>query len=199
MILGIDADQFEVPHRALLVAIVTGHSNAFEQTARRSTATSTPGMPVNLLDTVGGSLASEVVTLHHAGETTTFGGSGHIDLFDFVELLDGDFVADTKFGVATEFFDEPLRLAIGLGNRFDAGIGSLFGSFGIELGDMASLGSRGEFSSFVFKAELDGGVAVSLLCSNLQNVTGPGLDNGHWNGGAVFQVDLRHPDFAAEY
>jgi hypothetical protein len=76
-------------------------------------------VPVNLLDTVRGSLTREIVTFHHTGVATPLTGPHNVNTSNPIELLDGDRRTNLKIRRAAELTNKPLRLATGLLNRLD--------------------------------------------------------------------------------
>ena len=120
--------------------------------------------------------------------------------FDFGEGFDFDLAADGQIAGGTrDFADELLRLAVGLGQQFDAGRRSLLGAFAVELGNLTPVTAIGQAARLVGKAELHRFVAVPLLGADQKYVARARFDHRHRDHLARFVVNLRHPDLAAEY
>ena len=85
------------------------------------------------------------------------------------------------FDRAAELADEPLRFAVGLGERLDAGFGPRLGPLAVELATWPRWLRLARRRGLSRKPNLNRFVAVALHGAQLQHVAGTGLDHGHRN------------------
>jgi hypothetical protein len=138
------------------------------------------------------------MSFHDARKSAALAGPDHIDSLYFGELTDRYGGADFQLRIAAKFANETLRFAVSLGDEFDAGVTAILGSLAVQLSDVSAFGATCQATGLIFEAHLDSLITVSLLIANLKHMTWAGLDYGHWDRTSVFQVNLCHPDFAAE-
>ena len=154
---------------------------------------------MHLLHAVRGPLPLEAVPLHDARGATALGRAGDVDRLDPLEKIDREHLADLgPVEHAPQLPDEPLRLAVGLGNWGNAGFRQPLGPLALELCDLATNRATGETAGLVEKAQLDGRVAIPLDGPHDHYRTGPRLDDGDGHRSAIGVEDLRHADLAAE-
>jgi hypothetical protein len=211
VIFFINADHLQVTYGDLAITVLASHATPLEKPARAGTHTGTPGVAMDLLDAMGGSLARKVVPFHYAGKATPLAGGCYIDRNDFGEVCDCYLLADlVTFGVARELADKLLGLALCPGCKFDAGILSSPGSLAVELAaDMttfatsclalASAGTTILGTLLVQETKLHGLVAVGFVIANLQDVAGTCFNDRDRHGLASIVKNLCHPDLPAEY
>ena len=95
VIFFINADHLQVTYGDLAITVLASHATSLEKPARAGTHTGTPGVAVDLLDAMGGSLAGKVVPFHHAGKAVAFGAALHVDELAFLEdLIEFELLAD---------------------------------------------------------------------------------------------------------
>src|SRR5207244_3012623 len=113
---------------------------------------------VVFLDAVTGRQARETVPFHRAGRATALRRADHVHRGHVLEnLADRQELADRVLArsVEAELADVPLRLAVGLGHRRDAGLGTRLAALRFEVGrDVAALRPGRVAPLLVLKAEL---------------------------------------------
>src|SRR5262249_43998449 len=88
VVLGVDADDAQVPRGDALVAVLARHADALlgpAATAVAGVGRDTTALPVALLDAVAAAEAAEVVALHRAGEAAALAGADHVHLLGVLE------------------------------------------------------------------------------------------------------------------
>jgi hypothetical protein len=153
---------------------------------------------MHLLDAMRRTLAGEIVPLHDTSETTTFTCTSHIHPLDVRELINRDLSPDFKVSFPTEFTNELLWLTPCLGNQLNARSSKLLGTLAIQLRNVTTLTATRQTTRLVLKTQLNGLIAISIFTANLQHMTRTRLDNRNRHCLPVLQVNLCHPDFAAE-
>jgi hypothetical protein len=63
---------------------------------------------------------------------------------------------------------------------------------------MPPLGATRQTPWLVFETQLNRLIAIAILAANLQHMTRTCLNHGNGHCPSVLEVNLRHPDFAAE-
>jgi len=214
VVLCVYPHQVEVPDGCLSIAVLAGHPHPFIGTTGVSTHPDRTDCPVNLLDTVAGSLALKVVSLHDTRETATFAGPDNVDCLKLLDCLDSQYL--TNFATVTGIFlaklaNEPLWLTVRLGEWLDACRLPLLLILATELNDLASLATSRtpsipliRWTGLVFnrqlivKTDLHGIIAVAIDGSHLQDRTRTGFDHSYGNDFAILTVNLRHSDFSTK-
>ena len=154
---------------------------------------------MHLFDAVRGPLAVEIMPFHHAGGAAALARADHVDRFDLGEDVDLQFLADLQAIDSTaELANETLRFAIGLWHGLDAGGGTAPLPFAVEFGDLTASGAAGKTAGLIEIAQLNGLVAVFLLCPQLKDAAGASLDHRCRDHLAGLIKNLCHPDLAAE-
>ena len=97
-----------------------------------------------------------------------------------------------------EFANEPLGFGVGLGDRLNAGGGTLLLTLALQTGDVAALAAAGQTTGLVQESELDRFVAVAVGRLHLEDMARTRLDHGNRNYVSGGVKNLRHPDLAAE-
>ena len=156
-------------------------------------------MAVYFLHAVRRALPLEMVPLDHARGTTSFRRADDVDREDSLECPDPYSLADLdSVGRDAELANQTLRLAVGFGNGGYAGSGSAFLALTIEFGDVPANTAGGKTAGLVQKAQLNCFVPVSILRSELKDMTGTRLNHGDGNNVTRRAEYLSHPDLPAE-
>ena len=133
------------------------------------------------------------------GRAAALGDAGNIDRLDVGEDVDLEFLADLKaVDGRAEFANEPLGFGVGLGDRLNAGGGTLLLTLALETGDVAALAAAGQTTGFIQESELDRFVAVAVGRLHLEDMARTRLDHRNRNYVSAWVKNLRHPDLAAE-
>jgi len=131
---------------------------------------------------VGGFKAAEIPALHGAGETTTDGDAGHVDLLTFNEVRSENFVADIEqvLRIDAEFRDFALRLYLGFG-------------------EMSALGLAGVLGLLEARTQLHGRIAILVLGACSHDLASIQLQHGHRHVTPVLKEQARHAYFLRNY
>jgi len=125
--------------------------------------------------------AVEAVALDRAREAATLGRADHVDDVAFLEGVALEDVPHHELGGGAEALFAQKALGRGAG-----------------LLEVAELRLGDEAIRLVFKAELNGVVAVLVLGADLRDHAGPCLDDRHAHKRAVVAEELRHPALASQ-
>jgi hypothetical protein len=144
VVLGIDANHQQVPHRDAVDAHVTGHAMTLEDVVRIGIHADRPDVTVHLLHAVTGALPGEVVPLHHAGGPAALGRADDVDRLDVGEDVDLQLLADLKTVAGdAELANETLRLAIRFRDGLNAGCRPALLTLAIQTCDVAAEAAAG--------------------------------------------------------
>jgi hypothetical protein len=147
---------------------------------------------------VSRTLTREVVSLHDTGEATSLTGPRDIHSLDLNKLIDRDRGPYLKLGLAAKLANEPLRFTTRLINQLDSRGRTVLGTFTVKFGNMTAFTAARQTTRLILETHLNSLIAIAIFTANLQDMTGTCLDHRHRHSPTVFQVNLCHPDFAAE-
>src|SRR4051794_36562011 len=164
-----------------LVAHPAGHAHALEHPSGRRTGTDRAGRAVLALRAVAGTETVKAVPLHRTCGALALGCARDVDDGTVGEHLGAQLLTD---GVALDRVSAQLHQVAA---RRDVG--------GLEVAGHG-LGHLARVDLTV--GELDGGVAVLLLGTDLGHDARPGLDDGHRDDPVVLVEDLGHAELLAQ-
>ena len=120
--------------------------------------------------------------LHGAGRAAALGDAGDIDGLDVGKDVDLEFLADLQaLDGRAEFANEPLGFGAGLGDRLNAGGGTLLLTFALKTGDVAALAAAGQTTGLIQESELDRFVAIAVGRLHLEDMARTRLDHRNRN------------------
>ena len=184
IVLGVDLYQWMISYRDLIHSHMPGHANALFRlsalTAPGCAGCDGAGGAVLALGAVRGTLAAEMMALHHTSESLAFALADHIHILHAAEQLDIDLRAGLEFRriLQTNFMKMPLGPDAALGRVADQGLAYVLG-----------LG--------VFESELDGVVSIRFDRLHLRDIAWASQDDGHGNGRSLLIENPGHPDLGA--
>ena len=133
---------------------MAGHAVALEDVVRIGVHTDRADVAMHLFDAVTGALAGKMMPLHRARGAAALGDASHIDGLDLGKLIDAKLLPHLNPSISqpwphAEFAHETLRLAIGLGDRLDAGRRTALLTLAIEPGDVAAIAAAGKTTGLI--------------------------------------------------
>src|SRR5918998_5751972 len=118
VLLGVDRDDLDVPHRGGLVAHLSGHALALEDAGRVRRRPDGAGLP-DVVRAVGDRPPAEAVALDRPLKAAALAGGAHVDLLAGLERVYADGLSDLARDAA-QLLEVPARGVIELGE--DAGV-----------------------------------------------------------------------------
>ena len=176
------ADDLEVLLGAVTGAHVAGHLLVLEDAARILAVTRRTVRAVRDGNAVGGAQTAEVPALHGAGKALALRHAGDVDHLAGNEVVGADVRADVEQRVFGDAELGDLRLGLDLG---------LAESGALRLGDV--LGLR------LARAELDGGVAVTIHFTTADNLHVFQLQDGNRHVPTVRLEQAGHSDLLRDH
>ena len=180
--LDVGADHFQILLGAVAGAHVAGHLLVLEDSARILALAGRAVRTVRDRDAVGGAQALEAPALHRAGEALALGDALDVDQLAGDEMVGGKLRAHVEQAVFVHAELDDLRLRLHLG---------LAEMAALRLVEVLGLGRA--------RAELDGGIAVTLLLAAGDNLQIFERQNGDGHVAAVVLEQAGHPHFLRDH